>query len=773
MNFGKLFLMVGLFVFSSWANAIEPVPTPAWDCAKLMEVVEDDLLAKSLSQFSSVEAEVIAGAKVPTWSDFNALSNLISQFQIHEAQYADDGKLDQLQVELKKLEALLLEQFQFNPNFTTYPVSAELESGALGLVQAYRQALIDLNQLFPERVQFTFNEIPQQKVSSEQVIELATAMVTKQKQRIEASLVRINPEIKTWRQFQKKTEEWVKQQAPNSGYAELYQILSDPKNLLISMRRPESARFWLPMTGFQNQRVTGTSRGSLTRTGRDAYEARSFGINERIYSQLRSDLKPNYGYLRLAGSVPFAIPDGATGYGSDIYDYDYDKIKDRVTFTMGDSLSYFDPDALTFARSMTPIQYLRYVISGLAFYPTFNGFTQVALGRLKISTTNFYVGSSYLELQIWGPDFLDYVKRFTFTQNPPSPEFVAELQSRGIEIFDGRNGTRNPLPWKSPEDSKKKITSLRGEVLRGPSLPVPDMIAPDLVKPFVVSSDDILSLFPDATPTDISFHNGIGILQTNAMKSKGLFYGIVAEYGSKTLVLPVSTDISKIEAEEELYYSIDNQGVTSGKVGDLDINPYRSVSLFHFNEVFDGGDLWTESLNDVFSKGEKIPNLIRLILKKQSPIKMIASNQLVSLQKTGDLNVSYYEPAQDLDDFKVKGTLPWFNLGERPSMRAVSTVTARSRLEAVSIGVTFLGNALRNILDHIPKPADPTEVQALQLRSNNLTQELRILGLIEARAPAEQVKNYFAALHPGPCETDLYDTESFKVVVQDYIDGKL
>ncbi len=738
-----------------------------------MEVVDDDLLANSLAQFSSVEAEVIAGAKVPTWNDFYSLSQLISQLKSHEAKYADDGKLDQLHEKLKKLETLLLEQFQFNPNFTSYPVSGELEAGAYGLVQAYRQSLVELNQLFPEKVHFIFNEIPEPNVSSEQVIELATAMVTKQKQRIEASLVRLNPEIKTWGQFKKKTEEWVSQQEPTSGYQELYRILSDPKNLLISMRRPETARFWLPMTGFQNQRVTGSSRGSFNRNARDAYEARSFGIDERVYSKLRSDLKPNYGYLRLADSVPYTMPDGAFQYGSDIYDYDYDKLKDRVTFTLGDSLSYADPNALTFGRSMSPIQYLRYAISGIVFCPALvaGDPTQIYLRQLQVSTATSYVGSSYIELQIWGPDFLDYVKRFTFTQNPPSPDFVAELQARGIQIFDGRKDTRNPLPWKSPELPQKKVILRKPESRQGSPLAIPEMIAPDQVRPYSVSISDVLSIFPDAAPTDILFGNGVGVLQTEAMKQKDFFYSIVSSGGSTAVLLPISTDISKFDAGEQYYYSIDNQGEVPKKVIDLTINPYRY--LYHFNEVSEEGDFWTDSLKSLFVNGQKVPQLFRSLLKKQCPIKMLNANALSNLQKSGDLKITFYESVQNLHDFKINRVLPWVERNEQPSVHAISSVASRSKLGENSIGLSTLAVEMRAMLSKSISPATAENYDALQLRMNNLNQEITILSLIESGASLEDVKNHFAALHPGPCETDLYDTESFKVVVQDYIDGKL
>src|SRR5437868_1227072 len=49
--------------------------------------------------------------------------------------------------------------------------------------------------------------------------------------------------------------------------------LIDRDQIEVAMRRPENGRFWIPKTGFQNQFISGTSRGTNNKTGR--YNAES------------------------------------------------------------------------------------------------------------------------------------------------------------------------------------------------------------------------------------------------------------------------------------------------------------------------------------------------------------------------------------------------------------------------------------------------------------------------------------------------------------------
>ncbi len=777
----KLFFIL-LLTLGSSAKA-----DSGWDCAKLMEVVPNDALANALSHFSEIEDAVIAGAKVPGWNDFESLTALISAFSNYQTNSRINYTLFGYSSQISQLEKLLMDGFHYNPNYTRFTISPDYVPTGYELIRIYRYYLNELNKFFPERAHFVFNELPEPSVTRDQIIEQAKTIVTNQKRRIEKTLVNLDPSLKTWGEFEKRNLDWLKKQAPNSGYQELYNALSNPKKLRFSMRRPENARFWLPKVGFQNQRITGSSRGTFSHSARDAYEGRSLGILEDVYYQLRADLKPNYGYLRFDESVPFDVQQSAANYGEDIYDFDFEKIKDRLTFTIGDSLGNADAiDQLGFGRSMTPIQYLRYSISSWSIEsfatdfdapPSARRLAEMGARSLEsISPEASSFGGSYIELQTFGPVSLDYVTRYTFTLNPPSADFLVELQSRGIPIFDGRENPDHPKPW-DPALSRRAIPVAKTSKIKPAPLALPLMVDPADVKAFEVTEAKILSVLGDLPSHSIHYNaDGFGFVQTDEMKVKGEAYLIQPQNGrSEISILPISTS-PVFRETNEFSYLINNSGASKVSINDYISQDYILYSsyLYHEGPVSSTEpSLWSTSFSEFLVKAGKQEHALRRYLKQESEFQVgYFLPNLLRSDQFGGLSFCFYIPQDELDAFVATGAFVSYG-GNVVKMLLKTDPTKVGELSdfapmTASQWVSQIQAAFRKK----PQPADPIAAADYSKRSVHLRVEAQLINAIESQEPVKNVRSALKTLEAGPNVIDDYDTDDFRALVQEYIDGK-
>lgn len=93
-------------------------------------------------------------------------------------------------------------------------------------------------------------------------------------------------------------------------------------NLLLTIRRPEGARFWIEKTGFQNQRITGSSRGSFDPKYRDNVESLLSHTPPDQFAKLHIETKPKYGLLMSKDLSHFNASSSdqvGSGYGSDLW----------------------------------------------------------------------------------------------------------------------------------------------------------------------------------------------------------------------------------------------------------------------------------------------------------------------------------------------------------------------------------------------------------------------------------------------------------------------
>lgn len=196
--------------------------------------------------------------------------------------------------------------------------------------------------------------------------------------------------------------------------------------------------------GILNQHETSTSGAVNSKDFRNYSEAAQLGISPNtVYHAMNPKLKAKYAMLEPApGSM--LIPRG-NAYGDDIYYFNLAKVRERMTWTPGDSLyraQGYEPRAwdqifLSWDDRilLIPILLNNDVHPGGSLNLQATSFQSSPI-VIPIKTTNKH--DSYVEVQIWGPLTLDDVIIFKYKKFPPEGSFLNELHARGIEIIDGR-----------------------------------------------------------------------------------------------------------------------------------------------------------------------------------------------------------------------------------------------------------------------------------------------------------------------------------------------
>lgn len=267
------------------------------------------------------------------------------------------------------------------------------------------------------------------------------------------------------------------------------------ENLEVGMATRDSVRDQVVRDGFLNFRISANSE-SMTRE-REVVEANYAGMEVDQYAGLHGDLKPKYGYLSPKPDSGLSAPLGVRNYGADRFVFDLDRVRDRMTFTIGDSANRhvaftagFDTPATTWDQRFMPWSRRELAAPAMAAgvdgsklglamnvwsesrrsveeeWPSLKHLIQLTespdpetpvewtsmetgvfppAGSLEKYQLAWDASLDYVEVQLWGPLDLDDVKAFEFTTQPPEGEFLKELVARGIEIRDGRQNP--PRVW--------------------------------------------------------------------------------------------------------------------------------------------------------------------------------------------------------------------------------------------------------------------------------------------------------------------------------------
>ena len=271
-------------------------------------------------------------------------------------------------------------------------------------------------------------------------------------------------------------------------------ILVD-EDLEIGMAVNPASRDGIARGGFLNFRGSDSSGGAVL--WRETVEANYAGMSVDDYTALDPDLKPRYAFVSPKPGSGLDEPVGVRSYGSDRFIFDLDKVRDRLTFTVGDSLNRHynqtmgnDTPATTWDQRFTPWSRRELAAPAMAGgldqhkmglqmdvwreslntmqeeYPSLKYLIQLSdspdpdtpvewtalelgitppPGTLEKYTVAWGASLDYVEVQMWGPYDLGDVKAFEFTENPPEGDFLKALRERGIEIRDGRQ--HPPTVW--------------------------------------------------------------------------------------------------------------------------------------------------------------------------------------------------------------------------------------------------------------------------------------------------------------------------------------
>ncbi len=253
-------------------------------------------------------------------------------------------------------------------------------------------------------------------------------------------------------------KDYAKDFSEHSGYKSLEEYTKFVKNfdhtsnqivdlmqdhVLVAMHRPESARFWIPLTGFQNQRVTGSSKGALSTGRRNQAESNLLLVNQLEYEKNSVRLMPKYAEV-IVGREVTDIKNGsdASHYGSDLWIIKKSVIEKRATWTPTDSLGPgrsvannkvdgFIP--WSFRSLATPFLY--YNIKSEKLFQPRGSFAPIKFNSTKWESSNYYT-----EVQIFGDVSINDVEALHFRGSPPDQKMMEYLNSKNIEVYDDRTG---------------------------------------------------------------------------------------------------------------------------------------------------------------------------------------------------------------------------------------------------------------------------------------------------------------------------------------------
>jgi hypothetical protein len=513
-----------------------PASTASKSCAGLLEELVTEVyyhdeaakdLKEILAQLKAIDAEVLAGSKNPSWKDVDALEKLskdVYHIKYQKYEFPEDANIErfyarvlaELQVGDEQWKALIKTVDEYDVPKEFAPTEYEMRS-------IIRRYLNVLQEPLPNSLRIGKKKLKNPHRNEKLILD--GIAITKG----------INPKFDdlikttgfdTYDDFLKAV---AKQKEELGDIVDL--MLKE--EVSISMNRPENARWWVPKVGFQNQFVTGSSKGALDPNSRNAYEASRTWIDPKVYKELDNDLKPKYGYV--APKLDSPIQNGNANYGGDRYIFDLEKVRKRMTWTHGDSRARFgsskgyqftpegwDETFIPWDRRGLAIPFLSPNTKNNSFRLASG--SQSKLPGFKINHNSS--GGDYMELQFWGPLTLDDVSTFVFKgQNAPEGEFLEALLERKIKIFQDASNGKEYLPWTPTKE------------VRGPAS-VEEVGALDQKR-----AAQIAAALPGADASKIRLTNGVGRVDTSAEFKQSYFVMTEnpADPNSKFTVIPMAT----------------------------------------------------------------------------------------------------------------------------------------------------------------------------------------------------------------------------------------
>lgn len=242
---------------------------------------------------------------------------------------------------------------------------------------------------------------------------------------------------KTLKEHEKYVQEWNKENRQGIVNKETENlIIENMKNILNSgdyaMRFKDEYIENLVKDGrFKNQFETGTSGGTIHKGYRKTATRNLFGIETKGFKAKDYE---KYGYLApkdYEEDFMSSFHGGLHNYGTTIIKFDKEKLRNRITYTIDDSLGpavnrQIIADKITKPTlgsiSTNNIEIINSVIDSRGIF------------ELRDLKENIY-GFRYIELQYHGDLTLKDVKEICFTYRVPSEEVIDKLKEYGIKVF--------------------------------------------------------------------------------------------------------------------------------------------------------------------------------------------------------------------------------------------------------------------------------------------------------------------------------------------------
>ena len=300
-------------------------------CNALLTSVNAPTLELILSKVEVLDPKIIAGAKTPVYQDFQNLNEIIVAIRASKKAATDAGKLIELEEAFNEIAQSVPDRPALVALRDAWKNGSHSDAAYLPteyeLKSEYQSLLWQLNRELPRDLKIR-GVRPPYDTRLPGLVTQAKAQLIQQEKRFEPFFA------------DSGFENLGKLKKALVAFDETAGKIShdlESENVELAMNRPENARWWTPRVGFQNQRITGNSRGSYAPDFRDMVEAKMTGRDLAQYKLTDNQFKPNYGYLRAKPQAEFHQSTAASQYGDDVYIFDKKKVSHRLTWTSGDS----------------------------------------------------------------------------------------------------------------------------------------------------------------------------------------------------------------------------------------------------------------------------------------------------------------------------------------------------------------------------------------------------------------------------------------------------
>ncbi len=320
----------------SFSSVVQAAPVPAFCDLKMRgKPIQLDARIDEVFDFvRSLDPELISFERIPTWKDFDEIEKNLEKLKALKKDLTERGELEQVTFMAKevatevkddaKIKAILTQAKASPPPSTYLPTQYELS-------RLYEKLLYSFNKELPSELRLPIKRLPYDQ-RHDQLLTQAYSLLKNQELRFNAQFS--NTGFKSLVQYKNAINQF--KETKN-----LYKLIDEEK-VEFAMNRPENARWWVHRVGFQNQRTSGTSGGTMDPDFRDHIEAALTGNNYSTYSKFDNELKPQYGYLKPVGSSTLKQSESASSYGDDTYIFKKSRVRDRLTWTSGDSFGTAD-----------------------------------------------------------------------------------------------------------------------------------------------------------------------------------------------------------------------------------------------------------------------------------------------------------------------------------------------------------------------------------------------------------------------------------------------